>query len=234
MSDAPVLSLDAVTLRYGAQPILSEASCAFPRNSICVILGPSGSGKSTLLRTFCRMNDRIPGFRVDGRVRVMGRDIYNEAVDVYALRRRVGLIFQKPCVFPDTIYRNVVFGLRHHHPDRKAEFADRAEQALKKAFLWDEVKDRLDHPAPTLSQGQQQRLAIARTLAVDPEVLLMDEPTSALDPKSSGAIEDLILSLKARHTVLLVTHQDPQARRVADCLLHVESGALNSGHGGCL
>ena len=156
MSDQPVLSLSSVSLHYESQRVLRDASCAFPGHTICAILGPSGSGKSTLLRTFCRMNDRIPGFRVAGQVRVMGRDIYNDGVDVYALRRQVGLIFQKPCVFPKSIYQNVVFGLQHHHPECKAEFPGRAEQALKKAFLWDEVKDRLGHPAPTLSQGQQQ------------------------------------------------------------------------------
>lgn len=230
MSDVPVLSLHAVTLSYGGQAVVRDASCEFPRNSICALLGPSGSGKSTLLRTFCRMNDRIPGFRVEGRVEVMGRDIYRDEIDVYALRRRVGLIFQKPCVFPKSIYENVVFGLQHHHPGKKAEFPGRAEQALKKTFLWNEVKDRLDHLAPTLSQGQQQRLAIARTLAVEPDILLMDEPTSALDPKSSRAIEELILSLKPHHTVLLVTHQEQQARRVADCILRVEAGTLAAGN----
>ncbi|CAI2717456.1 phosphate ABC transporter ATP-binding protein [Nitrospina watsonii] len=231
MSDYPVLSLEAVTLRYGARVVLRDVYCAFPRNSVCALLGASGSGKSTLLRTFSRMNDSIPGFRAEGQVRVLGRDIYSEAVDVYALRRRVGLLFQKPCVFPKSIYHNVVFGMQHHYPGCKAEFPDRAEQALKKAFLWNEVKDRLNDPAPTLSQGQQQRLAIARTLAVDPEILLLDEPTASLDPKSSRAIEELIVSLQAEHTVVWVTHQVEQARRAAGCILRVENGTVTADNG---
>ncbi|MGP0629739.1 phosphate ABC transporter ATP-binding protein [Nitrospina sp. 32_T5] len=231
MSDEPVLSLEAVTLRYGDRVVLKNVYGAFPRNSVCALTGASGSGKSTLLRAFCRMNDALPGFVVEGTVSVLGQDIYNDPVDEYALRRRVGLIFQKPCVFPKSIYHNVVFGLRHHLPEKKIEFPERAEQALKKAFLWNEVKDRLDDPAPTLSQGQQQRLAIARTLAVDPEILLMDEPTSALDPKSARAIEELILSLKSRHTIVWVTHQVEQARRTADCILRVENGTLRVDNG---
>ncbi|CCQ89975.1 Phosphate ABC transporter, ATP-binding protein [Nitrospina gracilis 3/211] len=231
MSDQPVLSLEAVTLRYGDRVILENGYGVFPRNSVCALTGASGSGKSTLLRTFCRMNDALPGFVVEGTVSVLGQDIYNGPVDEYTLRRRVGLIFQKPCMFPKSIYHNVVFGLRHHLSEKKSEFPERAEQALKKAFLWNEVKDRLDDPAPTLSQGQQQRLAIARTLAVDPEILLMDEPTSALDPKSARAIEELILSLKSRHTIVWVTHQVEQARRTADCILRMENRTLRVDNG---
>ena len=223
---APALSLEKVSIDYDGKSVLHDVTCSFPYHAVTGLLGPSGSGKSTLLRSVCRMNDRIPGFRLRGEVTVLGRDIYGNGVDVYALRRRVGLIFQKPCVFPKSIYENVLFGLRHHHPEKKNEFPGLAEQALRKAFLWEEVKDRLHDAAPTLSQGQQHRLAIARTLAVDPEVLLMDEPTSALDARSTRALEDLILSLKAEHTLILVTHNLDQAERVCDSILCLNEGAV--------
>ena len=223
---APALSLEKVSIDYDGKSVLHDVTCSFPYHAVTGLLGPSGSGKSTLLHSVCRMNDRIPGFRLRGEVTVLGQDIYGNGVDVYALRRRVGLIFQKPCVFPKSIYENVLFGLRHHHPEKKNEFADLAEQALRKAFLWEEVKDRLHDAAPTLSQGQQHRLAIARTLAVDPEVLLMDEPTSALDARSTRALEDLILSLKAEHTLILVTHNLDQAERVCDSILCLNEGAV--------
>ncbi len=172
------------------------------------------------------MNDRIPGFYLEGEVSVAGQNICAQDTDVYALRRQVGLIFQKPCVFPKSIYENVIFGLRHHHPEKKKEFSTLSELALRKAFLWEEVKNRLHEPAPTLSQGQQQRLAIARTLAVDPKVLLMDEPTSSLDPRSTRALEQLIVSLKTEHTVILVTHNLEQAERICDTLYCVEDGRV--------
>jgi phosphate transport system ATP-binding protein len=157
---------------------------------------------------------------------VLGRDIHDPSLNVYELRKQVGMVFQKPCVFPQSIYENVIFGLKFHAIPNGKSFPERSEQALRDVFLWDEVKDRLRDPAHTLSQGQQQRLAMARTLAVDPEILLMDEPTSALDPKSSRAIEDLILSLKDRHTLVLVTHNVDQAERVAEDLICVDDKTI--------
>lgn len=219
---AHAIELKSVRLSYSGKAVIEAASCTVQPNTVTAVVGPSGSGKSTLLRTLCRMNDRIPGFRVEGRVQVLGRDIYHPGINVYQLRKQVGMVFQKPCVFPKSIKENVLFGLRFHGFSNHTESSGRAEQALRAAFLWDEVKDRLDDPAHTLSQGQQQRLAMARTLAVEPEILLMDEPTSSLDPKSSRAIEDLILSLKERHTIVLVTHHVEQAERVAEDVICVD------------
>jgi len=220
------LSLNQVSMGYGDKSVLDNVTCSFGVHAVTGLLGPSGSGKSTLLRGLCRMNDRIAGFYLQGEVKVLGRNICDPDTDVYALRRQVGLIFQKPCVFPKSIYENVLFGLRHHHPEKKKAFPDLAELALRKAFLWEEVKDRLHAAAPTLSQGQQHRLAIARTLAVDPQVLLMDEPTSSLDPRSTRALEQLIVSLKTEHSVVLVTHNLEQAERVCDTLFCVEEGRV--------
>jgi phosphate transport system ATP-binding protein len=216
------IQLERVRLSYSGKAVIEAASCTVRKNAVTAVVGPSGSGKSTLLRTLCRMNDPVPGFQVEGKVVVLGRDIHDPALNVYELRKQVGMIFQKPCVFPKSIYENVIFGLKFHASPNGKGFPERAEQALRDAFLWDEVKDRLHDPAHTLSQGQQQRLAMARTLAVDPEILLMDEPTSALDPKSSRAIEDLILSLKDRHTLVLVTHNVEQAERVAEDVICVD------------
>jgi phosphate transport system ATP-binding protein len=216
------IQLEQVHLSYSGTAVIETASCTIRKNTVTAVIGPSGSGKSTLLKTLCRMNDRVPGFQVEGRVQVLGRDIHDPTLNVYELRRQVGMVFQKPCVFPKSIAENVSFGLKFHAFPNGASYDERSEQALRDAFLWDEVKDRLNEPAHTLSQGQQQRLAMARTLAVDPEILLMDEPTSALDSKSSQAIEDLILSLKDRHTIVLVTHNVDQAERVAEDLICVD------------
>jgi phosphate transport system ATP-binding protein len=220
------IHLERVRLSYSGKAVIETASCTIRKNAVTAVVGPSGSGKSTLLRTLCRMNDRLPGFQLEGKVTVLGRDIHDPALNVYELRKRVGMVFQKPCVFPKSIYENVIFGLKFHASLNGKGFPERAERALRDAFLWDEVKDRLHDPAHTLSQGQQQRLAMARTLAVDPEILLMDEPTSALDPKSSRAIEDLILSLKDKHTLVLVTHNVDQAERVAEDLICVDDKTI--------
>ena len=220
------IQLEQVRLSYSGKAVIETASCTVRKNAVTAVVGPSGSGKSTLLRTLCRMNDRLPGFQVEGKVVVLGRDINDPALNVYELRKQVGMIFQKPCVFPKSIYENVIFGLKFHASSNGKSFLERSEQALRDAFLWDEVKDRLNDPAHTLSQGQQQRLAMARTLAINPEILLMDEPTSALDPKSSRAIEDLILSLKDRHTIVLVTHNVDQAERVAEDLICVDDKTI--------
>lgn len=221
-----VIQLEKVRLSYAGRVVIDTATCTIRKNQVTAVVGPSGSGKSTLLRTLCRMNDRIPGFQIEGSVRVLGRDVHDPGVNVYQLRKQVGMVFQKPCVFPKSIYENVIFGLKFHASPNEEKNSERGEQALRDAFLWDEVKDRLDQPAHTLSQGQQQRLAMARTLAVEPEILLLDEPTSALDAKSTQAIEDLIVSLKDRHTIVLVTHNVEQAERLAEDLICVDEKTI--------
>ncbi|MBC8287796.1 MAG: phosphate ABC transporter ATP-binding protein [Nitrospinae bacterium] len=210
---------------FGERNIVQDLTFSLPANSITALIGASGSGKTTLLRTLCRMNDRIKNFRIAGSVLVDGVDIYRPETDVYALRRKVGIIFQKPCVFPKSIFDNVIFGVRERISRR--EQPDRVEKVLREVFLWEEVKDRLGEKATTLSQGQQQRLTLARTLAVEPQVLLMDEPTSSLDPKSTAAIERLVQSLKNRHTILWVTHQHAQAQSIADQVLVIERGQVS-------
>lgn len=220
------LEMRGVSIHFDDKTVFQDIRCRFRPLAVTGIIGPSGSGKTTLLRTFNRMNDKIDGFRVCGQVFVHGREIYTNGVDVSRLRRKVGMVFQKPCIFPKSILDNVVFGLKHLHPERHREFPDLAEQCLREVFLWDEVKDRLRRPGHTLSHGQQQRLAIARALIVKPRALLMDEPTSALDPKSSRAIEELIVSLKEKHTILLVTHNLEQARRVSDETVFVCEGRV--------
>lgn len=221
-----MMEIENASVYFNGKPVLHGLCLAFRPRVVTGIIGPSGSGKTTLLRTLSRLNDRIDGFRVEGGVRVCGEEIYGAGIDVYRLRRRVGMIFQKPVVFPKSIFDNAVFGIRYLAPERKKDFPAVAERVLREVFLWEEVKDRLHRPAPTLSQGQQQRLAIARTLAVDPEVLLMDEPTSFLDPKSAAAIEELMVTLKLRHTLVLVTHHLPQARRVCDDLVFLKDGIV--------
>lgn len=218
------------TAAFGDRKIIHELTFNLPANSITALIGASGSGKTTLLRTLCRMNDRLKNFHIEGSVLVDGLDIYRPDTDVYALRRKVGIVFQKPCVFPKSIFENVIFGVRKDIP--RKEHPHLAEKVLREVFLWEEVKDRIGEKATTLSQGQQQRLALARTLAVGPQVLLMDEPTSSLDPKSTAAIERLVQSLKDRHTILWVTHQHVQAQSIADRVLVIENGqALTSSNG---
>lgn len=211
----PVIELRDVHISFHGKPVLEDVNFAFRPRAVTAVIGSSGSGKTTLLRSVSRMNDDVDGFRIRGTALALGHEIYGNGLDVCRLRRNVGMVFQKPCVFPKSIFENVIFGLKHHRPGQKKEFPVLAERALREAFLWDEVKDRLHKPAAALSQGQQQRLSIARSLAVEPEILLMDEPTSALDPKSSQAIEELIRSLTARHSIVLVTHNLGQARRVS-------------------
>ncbi|MFQ5716413.1 MAG: phosphate ABC transporter ATP-binding protein [Nitrospinales bacterium] len=215
-----------VSIYYDRKPIFENIRYRFRARRVTGIIGPSGSGKTTLLRTFNRMNDRVEGFRLRGSIQVQGQEIYGNGVDVCRLRRNVGMVFQKPCIFPKSIYENAIFGLKRLQPERRKEFPDLAEQSLREAFLWDEVKDRLRQPGYALSQGQQQRLAIARALCVKPETLLMDEPTSALDPKSARAIEELIQSLKENHSILLVTHNLEQAKRVSDHVVFVSGGCI--------
>ncbi|MFQ5483067.1 MAG: phosphate ABC transporter ATP-binding protein [Nitrospinaceae bacterium] len=219
------IRLSQVSLGYAGDRLLSGLDLEFSRHRITTLAGPSGAGKSTLLRLLCRMNDRVAGFWARGRVEVLGQDIHGPGVDVYRLRRRVGLVFQKPCVFPGSVYANVCFGLKHHQPRQKKEFPELAERALRQAALWREVKDRLEAPARTLSQGQQQRLAIARTLALNPKILLLDEPTASLDPAATGALEDLALALKPLCTIVWVTHSREQAARIADVRITLPQGS---------
>ena len=224
--NAHAMEFQETSISYQGEPVLNDLSYAFARHRVTGIIGPSGSGKTTLLRTLSRMNDRIAGFQVKGRVLVEGQEIYGNGVDVYRLRQRVGLIFQKPCIFPQSVYENVLFGLQRLRPELKKQFPEKVEKTLGEVFLWEEVKDRLQEPALTLSQGQQQRLAIARTLIMGPEILLMDEPTSALDPHSTKAIERLIVGLKGRHTVVVVTHNLDQVRKIADEVVFVCGGRI--------
>lgn len=214
-SAAPIIATENLRTYYGNNEVLKGVSLELPQRSLTALIGPSGCGKTTFLRTLNRMNDYIPGFRLDGKVVVDGQNIYAPDVDPVLLRRRVGMVFQRPNPFPLSILANVTWGLRGHGLSRK-EQRERAEESLMKAGLWDEVKDRLKDPALRLSGGQQQRLCIARALAVRPDILLMDEPTSALDPRASAKIEELMMELKKEYTVVLVSHNMHQARRVSD------------------
>ncbi len=202
---------------YGATRALEDISIAVQPQVVTAFIGPSGCGKSTFLRTLNRMNDIIPGTRVEGRVFLDGADIYGPGTDVVHLRRRVGMVFQKSNPFPKSIFENVAYGVRINALARdRSDLADRVEESLRQAALWDEVKDRLHESALALSGGQQQRLCIARALAVRPEILLMDEPASALDPIATQRIEELIYLLKTRYTIVIVTHNMQQAARVSD------------------
>ena len=213
---APAIVTRGFELFYGKTHALKSVSLEMPALSVTAIIGPSGCGKSTLLRSFNRMNDLIPGVRVEGNVRVAGVDVFAAETDVVELRRRVGMVFQRPNPFPKSIFDNVAFGLRLLGLRDRSELEGRVEDSLKRAALWDEVKDRLHRSALQLSGGQQQRLCIARCLAVEPEVILMDEPASALDPTATARIEELVLDLKSRYTLVIVTHNMQQAARVSD------------------
>jgi len=214
------------SLYYGTHQALKSVSLEMPGHSVTAIIGPSGCGKSTLLRSFNRMNDLIPGVRTEGEIRVAGVDVLRGSVDVVDLRRRVGMIFQRPNPFPKSIFENVAFGLRMLGLKDRRDLEARVEESLKRAALWEEVKDRLSRSALQLSGGQQQRLCIARGLAVEPDVILMDEPASALDPTATARIEELIISLKAHYTIAVVTHNMQQAARVSDRTAFMLSGEL--------
>ncbi len=201
---------------YGPKQALWDISLQIPEKTVTAFIGPSGCGKSTFLRCLNRMNDIIPDTRVEGDVLLDGRDIYGPGVDIVDLRRRVGMVFQKSNPFPKSIFDNVAYGLRINGMCSRAEMPDRVEKALRRAALWDEVKDRLDTSAMGLSGGQQQRLCIARAVAIEPEVLLMDEPCSALDPIATTKVEELILELKREFTIVIVTHNMQQAARVSE------------------
>lgn len=205
-----------VDVYYGEHQVLKDVSLSVKENSVTAFIGPSGCGKSTFLRTLNRMNDYIESFRKEGQVFIDGAEIYDRKVRVEELRRKVGMVFQKPNPFPKTIYENVAYGLRIHGMTDKREINERVEKSLKQSALWSEVKDKLAKPALSLSGGQQQRLCIARTLAVKPSIILMDEPASALDPISTAKIEELIHELKEKYTIVIVTHNMQQAARVSD------------------
>jgi phosphate transport system ATP-binding protein len=214
------------SLYYGATQALRAVSLEIPSTSVTAIIGPSGCGKSTLLRSFNRMNDMIPGVRTEGEIRFTGLDLRAPSTDVVELRRRVGMVFQRPNPFPKSIFENVAFGLHMKGGMSRGEIEGRVETSLRRAALWDEVRDRLDKSALQLSGGQQQRLCIARCLAVEPEVILMDEPASALDPSATARIEELVLELKRDYTIVVVTHNMQQAARISDRTAFMLTGAL--------
>jgi len=217
-SNDPLLEVRNLSVRASARFLLRNVELNLCSGQVLGIIGPSGAGKSTLLRALNRLTDLIPGLQVNGEVRFHGQSIYRPDLDINMLRAQIGMLFQQPVIFPASIADNVLFGAKRIRRLTRAEQQNLIEEALRETALWGEVCDRLDSPAHSLSVGQQQRLCLARTLAVKPEIILMDEPTSALDPKSTQAIEELILRLKERHTIVLVTHNVGQARRVADWL----------------
>jgi phosphate transport system ATP-binding protein len=210
----PIFQLEAVTVSYGDKPALRDVSFDVARNEITALIGPSGCGKSTLIRCLNRMNDLIPSAHLDGRVLYHGQDLYAPEVDAVEVRKRIGMVFQKPNPFPKSIYDNIAFGPRVL--GMKGDMEEIVERALQRAAVWDEVKDRLKTNAFGMSGGQQQRLCIARALAVEPDVILMDEPCSALDPISTGKIEELMLQLREEYSIVIVTHNMQQAARVSD------------------
>ncbi len=220
------LSVEHLNLYYGEKQALFDVSVNIPKGHIVAFIGPSGCGKSTLLRCFNRMNDLVDGCRIDGRILLEGQDIHDRTVNVAQLRRRVGMVFQKPNPFPKTVYENVAYGLRLLGVNRRAQLDEAIERALRGAALWDEVKDRLDSSGLSLSGGQQQRLVIARAIALEPEVLLLDEPCSALDPIATAMIEDLLSTLKGSFTIMIVTHNMQQAARVSDFTAYMYLGRL--------
>ena len=229
MADA--FTVQNMDLYYGSFHALKNVNLNLASGEITAFIGPSGCGKSTFLKSLNRMNDLVEGCKITGDIRMMGEDIYDKRMDVSLLRRRVGMVFQKPNPFPMSVYDNIAYGPRTHGMRKKAELDEIVEKSLRDAAIWDELKDRLKKSALGLSGGQQQRLCIARALAVKPEVILMDEPTSALDPISTSKIEDLVMDIKKDYTIVMVTHNMQQAVRVSDTTVFfllgeiVESGA---------
>ena len=229
MADA--FTVQNMDLYYGSFRALKNVNLNLASGEITAFIGPSGCGKSTFLKSLNRMNDLVEGCKITGDIRLMGEDIYDKRMDVSLLRRRVGMVFQKPNPFPMSVYDNIAYGPRTHGVKKKAELDEIVEKSLRDAAIWDELKDRLKKSALGLSGGQQQRLCIARALAVKPEVILMDEPTSALDPISTSKIEDLVMDIKKEYTIVMVTHNMQQAVRVSDTTVFfllgeiIESGA---------
>ena len=225
-NESACLEVENLTLRYGEKEALHGINMTIPEKRVTAFIGPSGCGKSTLLRCFNRMNDLVDGCSIDGKILMENKDIYRRDIEVADLRRRVGMVFQKPNPFPKSIYENVAYGLRIQGIKKKRVLDETVEWSLRSAALWDEVKDRLNDSALGLSGGQQQRLVIARTVAVKPEVLLLDEPASALDPLSTLKIEELIHQLKNDYTIVIVTHNMQQAARVSDYTAFMYMGDL--------
>ena len=211
-----IITVKDMCLWYGDHQALKNVNIEIPEKSITAFIGPSGCGKSTFLKTLNRMNDLVPGVKITGDIRYEGTDIFSKEVDVNNLRKEIGMVFQKPNPFPMSIYDNIAYGPRTHGITNKVELDEIVERALRDAAIWDEVKDRLKKNALGMSGGQQQRLCIARALAVQPKILLMDEPTSALDPISTSRIEELVMELKEKYTIVMVTHNMQQAVRVSD------------------
>ena len=220
------ISFKKYNLWYGEKQALKDINLDVKNNVLTAIMGPSGCGKSSLLRSINRINDLIPSCRTTGEVLIEGENIYGEKVDVYDLRRRIGMVFQKPNPFPKSIYENIAYGPKIHGTSDKAELDQIVEKSLRGAALWDETKDRLEDNAYSLSGGQQQRLCIARALSIEPEIILMDEPCSALDPIATSKIETLMRQLKESYTVVLVTHNLQQAARVSDMTAFMYVGEL--------
>ncbi len=212
----PVFDAEDVSIWYGAFRAVTDVSLSVHEGEITAFIGPSGCGKTTVLRTLNRLNDLVPGARVDGQVHYRGVPLYGRGVSAAAVRRRIGMVFQKPNPFRKSVYDNIAFGPRINGVRKRGELDEIVERSLRQAALWDEVKDRLNVSGMSLSGGQAQRLCIARTLAVEPDVVLMDEPCSALDPIATGAIEDLMQQIKSRYTIVIVTHNMQQATRVSD------------------
>jgi len=214
--ERPKLEVTDLDVHYGKNHAIKNASLRVPEKNVTALIGPSGCGKSTFLRAINRLHDLTPGARVKGSVSIDGEEIYAPGIDPVTIRHRIGMVFQRPNPFPKSIFENVVYGPRLYGASGEKRLAEIAEQSLRQAALWEEVKDRLDQSALALSGGQQQRLCIARVLSVQPEVILMDEPASALDPIATSKIEDLIFDLKKTYTVVIVTHSMQQAARIAD------------------
>ncbi|HET9435713.1 MAG TPA: phosphate ABC transporter ATP-binding protein PstB [Candidatus Limnocylindrales bacterium] len=225
---APVIELDGVSCWYGSFRAVRDVDISIERQRITALIGPSGCGKSTLIRTMNRMNDLVPSYRTEGRVTFEGQDLYARGVDPVAVRRRVGMVFQKPNPFPKSIYDNVAFGPRIN--GFRGDMDELVERSLRRAALWDDVKDKLGQSGMALSGGQQQRLCIARTIAVEPEVILMDEPCSALDPRSTLQIEELMAELKRDYTIVIVTHNMQQAARASDTTIFMTMGDDRAGY----
>ena len=227
VTDAPaVLRAENVVIKYDGNPAIKGISLPIPQHRISSIIGPSGCGKSTLLRAFNRMNELLTNVTMEGHIYYQGMDLYDPSVDPVEVRRRIGMVFQKPNPFPKSIFQNVAWGPSINNLASGSALQEKVEQSLIQAGLWEEVKDRLDASGTALSGGQQQRLCIARAIAMEPEIILMDEPCSALDPVSTGRIEDLLYELKERYTIVIVTHNMQQAARISDYTAFLEGGLL--------
>lgn len=226
MNDTPHISIQSLNLHYGAHHVLKNININIPDKKVTSFIGPSGCGKTTLLKTFNRLHDSSADVRVEGKVLVDGENIYDDKIEVTHIRKKMGLLSQRPFPLPMNIFDNVAYGPRIHGTRNKKKLAEIVEQQLRNVALWEEVKDRMHTPASRLSIGQQQRLCLARGLAVEPEIILGDEPTSALDPRSTHTIEELFMELKEKYTIVLVTHILRQARRVSDYIVFVFNGEI--------